>query len=123
MNNIKFRHDYAALLQPGRFYPEDENGHPLADGYEVIARRIGEELNKYIKTVKDGLAINSTTNDIQTPVYISGGSFWVVTGDDNLIRKELSSRGIRLVDGKMLAGLVYRVRKNIRDLPGPGGGY
>ena len=73
-----------ASVNPVALYLDDVNGHPIETGYNIIAKSLADEINKYIEPINNGLTIIKTVNDLQMLVFIKGEKFWILDDPENI---------------------------------------
>lgn len=108
-----------AAMNAVPLYPADDNGHPVAAGYRIIADKIAPVVSKLISPPPDGFAINITPNNIRTLIFINRGKFWIVEGPGDLIKEKFKEKRKKLVSSREISGLIYRGHIDINSIKLP----
>lgn len=85
MQNIDNVH-YVDVVQPlmdaasstRELYPDNENGHPLAAGYSVIANAVYESITPLLATPENGRYVLVMPDNIQKIIEVENGRFYIV---------------------------------------------
>lgn len=101
-----------AALQDIQLYPEDINGHPINNGYKVIADAIYRGINKYIDTLNQGFYLYQTVNSITNIIYINDGFFWKVN-NTNISMFNLNLDKLDTISPNYLGNISYAGELNM----------
>ncbi len=73
-----------AALHAEPLYPEDVNGHPIAAGYNVIAKAIAPAVNQFIDSIPDGFYFSQIRSGIQGLIYLEKDRFWFIANPNEI---------------------------------------
>ncbi|MEE9552522.1 MAG: hypothetical protein V3V89_05695, partial [Gammaproteobacteria bacterium] len=93
----------------GMLFPENINGHPIANGYSIIADELYQALGDKFNNVSNGLAYLNFNDGIKRPVFIDNGRFWLVNmGNSDVSASELNFQNINNISPKQISNLKYQ---------------
>lgn len=81
-----------AAAERADLYPPGPDGHPLAAGYEVIARALSAQVKKYLRPVPSGIVEVEGAPEGEELAYVESENYWYVTNSAAL-RKRLQAEG------------------------------
>jgi len=109
-----------ASMQPVPLYPKNENGHPSASGYRVIAEAIGPHVLRRLADPIRGLKLLAVGAE-NVPALVAKEGAWLFTSDQSL-----EANGWKIGDAERVSGLDLQrvpiagvVRSVNRDRFGP----
>lgn len=78
-----------AAMEPGNLYPSNKDGHPLAQGYGIIAATVAKSVEKFLPMRIRGFAVLELGSGNYKPILINREGYWYFAGkaDKTLIEK------------------------------------
>lgn len=99
-------HLQEAALQPVALYPEDANGHPVADGYAVIGKVLAETVSALLPAERIGLVALETSEKRSFRVFLrTKRGLWVIPNPDVLERNGWEATEVPMVTERDLVGV------------------
>jgi hypothetical protein len=103
-------------------YPSNGNGHPIAVGYDVLARVLALQVGAYLHTVPTGLATRPSASGQLSPVLVEDDGYWLFSRNDLVLKNGWNSLSeAKRLTGRDLAGSTFKgfINKVDSDRYGP----
>jgi hypothetical protein len=96
-----------SALTKDLLYPKDINGHPVADGYAVIANTLFQKIQQLVPERPDGLVAVQTQNNEYQIALVKNQNKWYFKDKSVFVGNGWLMENIPLLKARDLAGLRF----------------